>query len=302
MKKILLVFVLSFIALGSYAQSLEFLNISSDPYSYSMGGNTLTLDANSFTVTNNASAMAYAEDYMYASVSYMAWQPEILNNNMMGLSGFYRMGKLAVGISGKYYTHTPYDITDNLGFVSEMYTPVELSTEVAAAYKLFLGLSVGANIRYTLSSMIKGGDASALSADISVSYKLKGLMASVAVTNIGSKIDYGYGPYDLPAMAKAGVGYKYGINEKNTLLVSAEADYLIYKGGIMAGVGAEYNYDKMISARVGYHYGDDNAIPSYASAGIGINIFGLSVNGAYIMGFGDSPLNGSYILSLGYDF
>ena len=302
MKKILLVFVLSFIALGSFAQSLEFLNISSDPYSYSMGGNTLTLDANSFTVTNNASAMAYAEDNMYASVSYMAWQPEILNNNMMGLSGFYRMGKLAVGISGKYYTHTPYDITDNLGFVSEMYTPVELSTEVAAAYKLFLGLSVGANIRYTLSSMIKDGDASAISADISVSYKLKGLMASVAVTNIGSKIDYGYGPYDLPAMAKAGVGYKYGINEKNTLLVSAEADYLIYKGGIMAGVGAEYNYNKMISARVGYHYGDDNAIPSYASAGIGINIFGVSVNGAYIMGFGDSPVNGSYILSLGYDF
>ena len=302
MKKILLVFVLSFITLGSYAQSLEFLNISSDPYSYSMGGNTLTLDANSFTVTNNASAMVYAEDNMYASVSYMAWQPEILNNNMMGLSGFYRMGKLAVGISGKYYTHTPYDITDNLGFVSEMYTPVELSAEVAAAYKLFLGLSVGANIRYTLSSMIKDGDASAISADISVSYKLKGLMASVAVTNIGSKIDYGYGPYDLPAMAKAGVGYKYGINEKNTLLVSAEADYLIYKGGIMAGVGAEYNYNKMISARVGYHYGDDNAIPSYASAGIGINIFGLSVNGAYIMGFGDSPVNGSYILSLGYDF
>ena len=67
MKKILLVLVLSFIALGSYAQSLEFLNISSDPYSYSMGGNTLTLDANSFTVTNNASAMAYAEDNMYAS-------------------------------------------------------------------------------------------------------------------------------------------------------------------------------------------------------------------------------------------
>ena len=302
MKKILLILVLSFIALGSYAQSLEFLNISSDPYSYSMGGNTLTLDANSFTVTNNASAMAYAEDNMYASVSYMAWQPEILNNNMMGLSGFYRMGKLAVGISGKYYTHTPYDITDNLGFVSEIYTSVELSAEVAAAYKLFLGLSVGANIRYTLSSMIKDGDASAISADISVSYKLKGLMASVAVTNIGSKIDYGYGPYDLPAMAKAGVGYKYGINEKNTLLVSAEANYLIYKGGIMAGVGAEYNYNKMISARVGYHYGDDNAIPSYASAGIGINIFGVTVNGAYIMGFGDSPLNGSYILSLGYDF
>ena len=302
MKKILLILVLSFIALGSYAQSLEFLNISSDPYSYSMGGNTLTLDANSFTVTNNASAMAYAEDNMYASVSYMAWQPEILNNNMMGLSGFYRMGKLAVGISGKYYTHTPYDITDNLGFVSEIYTSVELSAEVAAAYKLCLGLSVGANIRYTLSSMIKDGDASAISADISVSYKLKGLMASVAVTNIGSKIDYGYGPYDLPAMAKAGVGYKYGINEKNTLLVSAEANYLIYKGGIMAGVGAEYNYNKMISARVGYHYGDDNAIPSYASAGIGINIFGVTVNGAYIMGFGDSPLNGSYILSLGYDF
>jgi hypothetical protein len=302
MKKILLTIALVFTVIGSYAQSLEFLNISSDPYSYSMGGNTLTLDANSFTVTNNASAMAYAEDNMYAAVSYMAWQPEILNNNVMGLSGFYRLGKLAVGVSGKYYTHTPYDITDNTGFISESYTPTELSAEVAAAYKLFLGLSVGANVRYTVSSMIKDKDASAISADISVSYKLKGLMASVAVTNIGAKIDYGYGPYNLPAMAKAGVGYKYGIDEKSSLLVSAEADYLIYSGGIMAGVGAEYNYNKMVSARVGYHYGDGKAIPSYASAGLGLNILGISLNAAYILGFSNSPVNGSYIISLGYDF
>ena len=302
MKRIINIISLLVLSAGLYGQSLPFLNISSDPYSYSMGGNTLTLEPTAYSVTSNASAMALSENVLSASATYMAWQPNVLNNQMLGVAGYYRADKLAVGISGKYYTHTPYDITDDNGYVSGMFTPVEMSADVAVAYRLFGGLSVGANVRYITSSMTETNAGNAVSADISVSYKLKNIKVAVAVTNIGSEVDYGYGPYKLPSMAKAGAGYTHSINKNNSVSIHVEGDYLLNKSAFMAALGAEYSFKKLLSLRVGYHYGDNNSIPSYASAGLGINILGINVSGAYVLGFNNSPINGSYMLSLGYSF
>ena len=300
MKKIISIIALLIIGINVFGQSVPFLNISSDPYTYSMGGTALTLDANAFTVTSNASAMSYTDKMVYVAASYAAWQPNLLNNQILGVSGFYKTGNLAVGISGKYYTHTPYDITDNLGYISSMYTPVEMSAEAAASYEVFGGLSVGANVRFLSSALTEENKATSVAADISVSYRLKGLRASVALTNIGGNVDYGFGPHKLPSMMKAGVGYVYNVNEKNSLAIHAQADYMLNKGVFMAGVGAEYSFSNLFSARVGYHYGDKTVLPSYASAGLAVKLFGASISGAYILGFNNSPINGSYVLSLGY--
>ena len=56
MKKILYIAALLFATTQISAQSVPFLNINADPYSHSMGGTTLTLENNAFTMSNNSSA------------------------------------------------------------------------------------------------------------------------------------------------------------------------------------------------------------------------------------------------------
>ena len=70
MKRIINIISLLVLSAGLYGQSLPFLNISSDPYSYSMGGNTLTLEPTAYSVTSNASAMALSENVLSASATY----------------------------------------------------------------------------------------------------------------------------------------------------------------------------------------------------------------------------------------
>lgn len=304
MKRIISLLTIALLAFQMYGQSVNFVNISSDPTYFSLGGASLTTDANAFSVNSNASAMALSTDTMAVAASYGMWQPKGLNLGMASVSGYGLIGGVcAVGINGKYMMYKPYDIVEDNGFANGQFTPVEMAVELGVAYKIIEGLSAGVNVRY-ISSKLAGNNNSgtAVSADVSVSYRLKGLRFALAATNIGTKIDYGYSSYQLPAMAKVGVGYSYAINPKNTISAHLEGDYLLYKSSFMAGLGAEYNYNDMISARVGYHYGNEKAIPSFASAGIGVKIIGITLNAAYVLGFSNSPINGSCFVSLGYEF
>lgn len=304
MKQRILILIMVLFSAQIYAQSVEFVNISSDPTYYSLGGANLTADANAFSVTGNASAMALGEQKMAVGAGYGIWQPKGINDGMVSISGYgLIIGKFAVGLNGKYMLHKPYDIISGNGTIrDEKFTPTDMSIDLGVAYRIINGLSVGVNVRYISSKLYDEASGSAIAADVSVSYRLKGLRLAVAATNLGSKINYGYSPYNLPAMAKLGIGYSYDINPKNVISVHAEGDYLLYKKGLMAGIGAEYAYNDMISARVGYHYGDKNSIPSFASAGIGVKVIGITLNAAYVLGFSNSPVNGSMMFSLGYEF
>ena len=306
MKKSLLISTIILVATQTYGQSVPFVNVSADPYTYSMGGNTLNIDENGFTVSNNASAMTFAQENIYIEGG-SGLKPVVKASEIKRIIDELiasKIGeKLAVGINGKYYIHTPYDITSDQGFASELFTPSEISAEAAVAYKLLKNLSIGANIRFINSTLAPENSGSAIGADISVTYRLKNLRVALAVTNLGSKIDYGYTPYNLPAMAKIGVGYQMKFAEKHFINVTAQGDYLLYKSAVMAGVGAEYSYNRFVNIRAGFHYGNDQATPSYASVGAGIQIIGITLNAAYIIGVGEnSPLNGTLCASVGYRF
>lgn len=303
MKRVLLIigFSLSVIIQMS-GQSLSFLNISSDPYVHSMGGNTLTLEESAFTVSNNASAMPFSKETGHIAASYISWMPDNLNQQLIGLSGFHNINRFSYGLSGKYYIHSPYEITNNQGFSDGQFTPSEFSVDIAFSYRIIKGLSAGISLRYVNSVLSDKYKARAYSTDISVSYRTKSLRIAIAATNIGSKVDYGTTPYNMPMMAKVGIGYILGINEKNSIGIHAEGDFLVYKKNIMASLGAEYSYNDMVFIRAGYHYGNISYLPSYASTGIGLRVFGINLSGAYILGLDNSPINGTYMFSLGYQF
>lgn len=303
MKKILSIVAILFAATQIYAQSVPFVNISANPYSNSMGGTTLVLESNPFTVAENASAMTFSESKGSAGVSYNSWQPWMLKNNILGVSGYAKFGKFAVGISGKYNGYSAYDIVSDKGEVTGSFTPNEMSVEAAAGFRFAKNFSAGVNVRYISSKLSEESSGGAIAADVSATFMRKGLMVAVAATNLGTNMDYGNNPFKLPAMVKVGAGYSFGFADIHKLNVNVEGDYLLTKSGIMAGAGLEYSIKDMAKIRAGYHYGGEENIPSYASVGIGVKIIGITLDAAYLFGGGvNAVLNGSFGVALGYSF
>ena len=303
MKKLSILAALLFAATQISAQSVPFLNITSDPHAAAMAGNTLTIGENAFTASNNASAMAFSSTKYHIAGSYNTWQPDFMNNQNIGFAAYGKFGKLAVGIGGKMFGYQAYDVINSQGAPNGTFTPKEMAIEGAFAYRISENFSAGINIRSISSKLAKEASASSMGADVTVTYHKENLTVAAAVTNIGGDIDYGSGAtYALPSMAKVGAGYTFDM-EKSRLNLNVEGDLLLDKSEIMAALGAEYAYNNMFKARAGYHMGSDEAIPSYGSVGFGLKFKTINLDAAYIFGGGEnSTLNGSFGLALGLRF
>ena len=72
---------------------------------------------------------------------------------------------------------------------------------------------------------------------------------------------------------------------------------------VKAGAGCEYSFNEMVFARVGYHYGDAvNVVPSYASFGLGLKFFGVTLDAAYLVADSTSPMRNTMMFGIGYRF
>ena len=60
--------------------------------------------------------------------------------------------------------------------------------------------------------------------------------------------------------------------------------------------------DYTVSVRAGYRYGGDSVIPSFASVGAGVKLFGVHLDAAYLIASGDSPLKNTFCIGIGYSF
>jgi hypothetical protein len=55
----------------------------------------------------------------------------------------------------------------------------------------------------------------------------------------------------------------------------------------------------MLALRLGYHYGSDSsAVPSYASAGVGIKLSGITLDASYL--FASDVLKNTFSIGIGY--
>lgn len=305
MKKITVILAaFIFMAVQMNGQSVPFLNVNADPYSHSMGGATLTLGENAFTAVNNASAMALTQYKGYIGASYNSWQPDFQNNSNIGFAGFIKLGqKFSLGLGGKMFGYESYNIVNDKGGISGTYSPKESSFEAAAAYAFSENFAAGVNVRMISSDLGEDASASSVAADISLTYKKDAFKIAAAITNIGGELDYGYGGYKLPSMAKFGANYTFSLAPKHTLALNIEGDLVMEPSAFMAAIGAEYSCNNVFNVRAGYHVGDEVVIPSYGSAGIGIKLGKFNLDAAYLFGGGEnSTLNGSFGASLGFRF
>lgn len=283
------------------AQTLPSLLVGSDAAGAGKAQTTVAGPATAFALETNTAAMALGESKVQAGVSYGIWQPSYSKDNVIGAGATAKFGsKFAVGLSFKKFGMPSYETINSDGQIGDTFTPGELSAGIGAAYSITDWLSVGVTGKMTNSKLAENASTNVFGADAALYFKKDALSAGLSVNNIGGKVNYGGADYDQPMLARIGAAYRLGNQEASAVTPSIEADVL-FKGGFMAGVGVEYSFKDMLFVRGGFHYGDkEKAIPTYASLGLGVKFFGVTLDVAYLTA--SDVLGNSLSFGLGYRF
>ena len=299
--------------MSAFGQSVPSLLIAADASSYSIGGATVGRGisgagqsgfsgAGAFALENNVAAMSLDGTRFDAAVSFGMWQPQYASDKLIGAGATWRITRrLAAGLLFKYMIQPDYQASTGNGtdVRDGVFSPKEMNVGLGVSFAVLKCLSVGASIKIANSALAPEASSTVFGADIGLYFNHKGISGGLSLNNLGNKVKYGEKSYSQPMLAKIGAGYSMA-SGISSLSVSAEAD-ILFNGAVMAGAGVEYGIKRMAFVRAGYHYGDSRkAVPSYASAGLGVNLWGVRLDAAYL--FGSKILKNSFAVSLGYSF
>lgn len=293
--------LLSVVEMFMSAQTLPSLVLGQDPASLAVGMAGCASDAGAYAVQNNVAAISLSEKTLDAQIGMGLWQPAYADYKTYGIAAMYRLGKFGFALDSRMLRMPAYGgISDNGSEIRDAeFAPSELGISAGASYAVMDCLSVGVALRYAGSKLATDASAAVFGADVALYFRKNGIKAGLSVNNLGTKVKYQDKAYAQPMMAKLGAGYDLALG-KSALDFMAEVD-MLFSGSVMAGAGCEYSFNEMVFVKAGYHYGNSvDVVPSYASAGLGVSIFGAKLNFAYL--FGSKTLGNSMCLSLGYSF
>jgi hypothetical protein len=321
----------------------------------------------------NASKYVFNEAKSGVSLSYIPWLRGIgtANINLLYLTGFYRIdNKQAIGASLRYFSLGAMTFWGEQQEFIKSSNPNEMAIDVSYSRLLGEYFSAGVAFRY-LRSDIAGGyytgtntilePANAWSADIGFYYNepirigaMTGIVsAGVSITNIGSKMNYGYKEneslektYFLPTTGRIGGNLKLDLDYYNELSFGVELSKFLVPtpprrdpqtgeitagrddnvsivrgmfqsltsapGGlkekfkeIIIGVGAEYTYSRVFSARGGYYHDSKWPNHKYVTLGAGVIYYMFNFDVSYLVPVASglqSPLANTLHLTLSIDF
>lgn len=199
---------------------------------------------------------------------------------------------------------------DLLGNPTKDYKPYNWTIDLGYTYMIgkgFAAYATGSVIFSHLSKNATGGaftvGASYHDGSMTLAGRSASLMLDAKVGAIGPRLDYGNGSKtSLPTHFAAGGALAVDVADRHQLVAAASARYFFQPSDFktfMAGGGLEYTYDKMLSVRAGYEYGEHNL--SHVTMGAGFKYHGLRLNGAYMLKTADA--GSSYCtVGIGYDF
>ena len=294
--------LISFSASAQESEALAFGRVSHDPVSAAMGGAGVASSTNmAYASYRNAAAVPYYERTLDVAAGYQLWQAS--NTNNLSLAGAWNVNdKFGLTAGFTYGMCAAYDIYDAGGTVTGTFAPSEMQANLGFGWRFMPWLSLGANVRYLSNTLSEGHSYGAVSSDIFLMSRIRSLTLALGVSSLGSRVESASGAmYSLPASLTFGAGYLAEFAETHRVEVLLDADWY-FAGALSAAVGAEYNWNRMVSVRAGYRYGGESVIPSYASVGAGVEFIGISLDLAYLIAIGDSPMKNTLTFGLGYSF
>lgn len=295
MKKILVIFLMLFSSLMT-AQNISFLNMSSDPVIKAMGGISVIGENSPFIMSDNPSMMSLTGNKVYTGLSYGMWQPMLAPVSMTGLAAYGKVNdRLAIGVDLNMFIEPSYILTDETGMSGGKYYPLEYSIKAGFSYLILEGFSVGINMGYAGSQLAPYYRNDLFIMDLSMGYRVKGFLLSMACTDIGSV-------GSLPSALKTGFGYECVLKDVHSLKAAVQADWFFtLRDAVGVGTGIEYAYKNFLFARAGYHWGDETKIiPPYVSMGIGFKYINFGIDVSYIAATKNSPIRNSFDISFSW--
>lgn len=278
-------------AMGNAAVAADGMYLYNNPSAFLCANKKFSADA-------SASIYEKTEGYEGTFGLYTATVDYKFANRHAAFAGF----RYAGGLKLKGY--------DMLGEPTKDYQPYNWTIDLGYAYMLGNGFSayaVGNVIFSHLSKNAVGGaftiGASYQKSSTTAGNKSANLMLDAKVGAIGPQLDYGNGnKTTMPTYVAVGGALTVDVADKHQVGGAWSTRYFFrpseYKT-LMLGAGLEYTYNKMVSLRAGYEYGDRNL--SHFTMGAGFKYGGLRLNGAYMLKTANA--GSSYCtIGLGYDF
>lgn len=307
LRNILVAAAVCVISLGSARaqgnEALTFVRIERNPVAAGMGfAGAAALDGTAYSSFRNASVIPLSAERMSFGVSGQNWSPDGVRSTNISAGASSRIGgRFGFSLGGVYQTGDEYSLTTDTGGSGGTFKPTEIVLNAGAGFKIIDNLAVGASVRYA-SQKLSGDDSySAIAGDIFLTYRLSDLSLTAGVSSFGTSVKSDADDsFSLPASATIGAGWHKRFLERHGVRVAADADYF-FSGGLTAAAGAEYSFKDMLFLRAGYHFGTEKAVlPSFATVGLGIKFFGVSLDAAYIAA--GNTLGGTMTFGLGYSF
>lgn len=226
--------------------AVPFLTFSPDSRASGMGeaGVATSPDANS--VHWNNAKLAFIEDEMGFSVSYIPWLGNIVDDMSVSyLTGFKKIDRVqTVGISLRYFDLGEIQLTNDLGNSLGTENPRELAIDGTYSRKLTENMGLGVTGRYIWSNLSgsfsnnsDGKPGSSVAVDLGWYYRkdllLSGRNSNLAlgasITNIGAKLTYSSESNEdfLPINLRIGSAFTTNLDPYNSLTFALDFNKLL---------------------------------------------------------------------------
>ena len=274
--------------------ALPFTRIDRNPRTSAFAGaGVASTGASAWGALNNAAQLSFIEGLGDVALGFQLWQPsnDADKTTNFGGGAAFRFGDFGVALAGVYDKCEPF----------AGYNPSDLLISLGASYNILDVVSVGLNARYASQNLAPDAKVSGFSADLSLIGRIaEGFTAGVTVGNIGPKVKGSTESYGQPAYARLGVAWNTILAEKHGIELLLDGEYN-FGSAIAVSAGAEYNYNRIVYARVGYRYAGEKAlIPSHLGAGIGLHFKGFRLDASYLTA--SEILGNTVNIGLGYSF
>ena len=321
--------------------AVPFLRLSADARTAAMGDAGVATNPDANSSFYNGGKTAFNEAKFGIGVTYTPYlsQLDVRNLFQVALSGFYKIdNNQALSFGVRDFSQGEFQFTDDNGQDIKSFRPNDVAIELGYSRKLSQTFGIGITGRYINSRLASNvgtatsyKNGSAVAADISLFSQLKsGWNFGLALTNLGSKMDYGSTSSYIPANISLGTSYNATLNTDNKLTFTLEANKLLVPtppdptdaakvaayenqgvvsswfksygdapgGGkeelreVQLGFGTEYAFKDQFFLRGGYFY--ENKLKgnrNYATVGAGVAYRSTGFNLSYLIPTGNNTNN-----------
>lgn len=310
------VFFCMILAGYSYAQegrSLPILEVNPDARSSAMGNISLMSTDRNYLYVNPSSILYSQNRYTVSANSIFYPKQEGTSGQLWygNVSGGWRFAnRHAVFVGYRYLGGLSIpQVKDQFGTEGKSLTPFDWSIDAGYSFKFNDQFSAFASASFIQSWVTRAAYAGSFSIGGNYMRQIEGgympylLNVAAKISDFGSPLYYSAKDgYSLPTSAQVSADMNMPVADKHEFHWAVDSRYFFLPSNaklFTAGVGAEYTFQNLVSARLGYRYANNGY--SKITFGAGVNYGGFNFDIAYLRGTSDLGSN-NFMLSLNFNY